>query len=45
MTAKEETIQQPLLSNSSAKKHVFTATNEYSNNISGVLYVIRAEML
>jgi hypothetical protein len=41
---REITIQQSLLSNGSAKKHVST-TREYNNNGSSVFYAVRVEML
>jgi hypothetical protein len=44
-TANLAPIQQPLLSNVSANKHVPTATGEYSNNGRDVFHAVRAEML
>jgi hypothetical protein len=45
MTAKQATIQQPLLSNGSANMHVSTATTGHSNNGRGVSYVVPAEIV
>jgi hypothetical protein len=42
---RETTIQQPLISNSSADEHVSAATREYSNNGRVVSYAVRADML
>jgi hypothetical protein len=39
------TIQQPLLSNESAPKHVSTAIREYGNNDRRVFFAFRAEIL
>jgi hypothetical protein len=45
LTAKQAIIQQPLLSNSSANKHVSMVTTKYSNNGRDVFYAVNAKML
>jgi hypothetical protein len=42
---KRATIQQPLLSNSSANKHVSMVTWEHNNNGRDDFYVVHAKML
>jgi hypothetical protein len=45
MTAKQETVQQPLLSNGFRKKHISTAVREHSNNGGDVFHAVCAEVL
>jgi hypothetical protein len=44
MTTKQAAVQQPLLSNGSAKKHVSMATREHSSNGRYIFYVVCAEI-
>jgi hypothetical protein len=44
MTVKQATIQESLLINGSANKHVSMAAREYSSTGRDVFYVVHAEM-
>jgi hypothetical protein len=44
-TAKQRTVQWPLIRNGSTNKHVSTAKEKYKNNERDVLYEVRAEIL
>jgi hypothetical protein len=45
MIVKQAAVQQPLLSNGSANKHVSTAMKEHSNNGREVFYMVYVEKL